>query len=284
DFHDDPLIIVNCHRMPLRLVLTHFAPLDSLERVCLKVIVPENPCVEEPIRFRYPKNKWMICTDPSGVRRQEARLIPFEHGELAFRQNWLIFNPDGTNTISMALSFLEKRMEMRAHTNVRWAMLFLGKVKAVEGIPVLLKYIDYQYTTHGLLEESYPAVKALTMIGRSAVKPVLDALGFEHNELRRRLMTQVLVNILGLKETLEVLNARSKQRQEDEKMRLISLLHLRKTGDQVAERALDELTKNHGADWLSVIARGPVTPYDLAVRDCFIEQHRPPWWFEAMRK
>ncbi|MCS7161211.1 MAG: hypothetical protein RMJ19_12130, partial [Gemmatales bacterium] len=186
--------------------------------------------------------------------------------------------------LDKGIHFVDSSVKKGNTLNVRWAMLFLGKVKAVEGIPVLLKYIDYQYTTHGLLEESYPAVKALTMMGRSAVKPVLDALGFEHNELRRRLMTQVLVNILGLKETLEVLNARSKQRQEDEKMRLISLLHLRKTGDQVAERALDELTKNHGADWLSVIARGPVTPYDLAVRDCFIEQHRPPWWFEAMRK
>lgn len=99
---------------------------------------------------------------------------------------------------SAAIEFIGRRLYAKEPLNVRWAMFALGRDKAEEGVDILLKYIDYQYTTSKLLGESYPAVLALTQIGKPAAEAALKQIGSEPIPLRARLMGHVVRNVLGV--------------------------------------------------------------------------------------
>jgi hypothetical protein len=102
------------------------------------------------------------------------------------------------NLISQAITFIDERLHADKPLQVRWAMLYLGKRKAKAGVPVLLKYLDYRYTTCGILEESYPAVRALTQIGNPAADAAQDELvGRDQSDLRVRLLTAVVGAVDG---------------------------------------------------------------------------------------
>src|SRR5665213_169729 len=117
-------------------------------------------------------------------------VIPFDYGQIAYYNN-----PDRdkeklhVNLVSQAITFIDERLKADKPLQVRWAMFYLGKRKAKEGVPVLLKYLDYHYTTCGILEESYPAVRALTQIGQPAADAAFDELvGKDQSNLRVRLL------------------------------------------------------------------------------------------------
>ena len=104
------------------------------------------------------------------------------------------------NLVNQAITFIEERLKANKPLQVRWAMFYLGKRKAKAGVPVLLKYLDYRYTTCGILEESYPAVRALRQIGQPAADAAFDALvGKEQSDLRVRLLTAVVGAVEGEK-------------------------------------------------------------------------------------
>jgi hypothetical protein len=128
-------------------------------------------------------------------------VIPFDYGEIAYRNNP---DPDKekvrVNLVKQAIIFIDERLKADKPLQVRWAMFYLGKRKAKEGVPVLLKYLDYRYTTCGILEESYPAVRALTQIGKPAADAAFDELvGKEQSDLRVRLLTAVVRAVDGLR-------------------------------------------------------------------------------------
>lgn len=105
-----------------------------------------------------------------------------------------------------AMNFVEQKAKSDNSANVRWAMFYLGKHKDSKGIPVLLKHIDYKYTTCGILEESYPALKALRLMGEAATEPTLKELLKEKTDLRSQLLCRALIAIEGREKTAKMLN------------------------------------------------------------------------------
>jgi hypothetical protein len=153
----------------------------------------------------------------------------FAYGEVAYCNN---LDPDVAKAdnalVDQAVTFIKERLEADKPHQVRWAMLFLGKREAEEGIPVLLKYIDYRYTTCGVLEESYPAVRALTQVGKPAADAALDELtARDQSELRGKLLYQVVRAVNGYFPTQEMLEARiAGAKDEAQKKRLQRALDL----------------------------------------------------------
>ncbi len=128
-------------------------------------------------------------------------MTSFDFGQIAYYNNP---DPDKekvrVNLVSQAITFIDERLQANKPLQVRWAIFYLGKRKAKEGVPVLLKYLDYRYTTCGILEESYPAVRALTQIGASAADAAFDALvAKDQSDLRIRLLTAVVAAVDGPK-------------------------------------------------------------------------------------
>ena len=144
----------------------------------------------------------MLLPGPFGLREPIAGVdfcssepvvngvIPFSAGEIAYYNN---LPPDNehprADLVNLAVSFIDERLCAKHPLPVRWAMLYLGKRQAKDGIPVLLKHLDYQYTTCGVLEESYPAVRALTQIGKPAGEAALvELLTQDESPLRLKLL------------------------------------------------------------------------------------------------
>jgi hypothetical protein len=128
-------------------------------------------------------------------------IIPFDYGETAYYQ---IPDLDEEKArvilVNQAVTFIDERLHADKPLQVRWAMFYLGKRKAKEGVPVLLKHLDYRYTTCGILEESYPAVRALTQIGQPAADAAFDELvGKDQSDLRVRLLAAVVGAVEGPK-------------------------------------------------------------------------------------
>jgi len=91
----------------------------------------------------------------------------------------------------------EKDIPPEPASQLRSAMYLLGELRTVDGIPVLLEHIDYQYSPYGVLAESFPAVRALANIGMPAVQAILAALPKEASALRRQLMCSVIYKVHG---------------------------------------------------------------------------------------
>ena len=152
--------------------------------------------------YPYEEKRSDDIDDKTGARKVKG-MIPFDYGEIAYRNNP---DPDPdketgqVNLVNQAITFIDERLQANKPLQVRWAMFYLGKRKAKEGVPVLLKYLDYRYTTCGILEESYPAVRALTQIGQPAADAAFDALvGNEQSDLRVRLLAAVVGAVDGAK-------------------------------------------------------------------------------------
>jgi len=134
--------------------------------------------------------------------------VDFAKGETVYVQARDTFGPNPEdNSAEQAIRFIRTRMKANNPLQVRWAMLFLGKVKAAEGIPVLLEYLDYRYTTHGIVEESYAALKALRQIGKPAAEAARKELAKEQSDLRTELLCRVVLSVEGKEKGLETLAA-----------------------------------------------------------------------------
>jgi hypothetical protein len=195
-----------------RRVLTDWLPLSQYNRILwiakTRLI---NGKLDTEVDHLGQHGDWKI--DLSPYKGQESRddvdydsgaplvngVIPFDFGEIAYYNNP---DPDKekvrVNLISQATTFIDERLHADKPLQVRWAMLYLGKRKAKAGVPVLLKYLDYHYTTCGILEESYPAVRALTQIGKPASDAAFDELvGKDESDLRVRLLAAVVRAVDG---------------------------------------------------------------------------------------
>jgi len=152
---------------------------------------------------------------------QQAGTLSFSWGEVAYAYNRASFDPNSEDNSSYrATQFIESRMKERNPLQVRWAMFYLGKWRFDEGIPVLLKYIDYRYTSCGILEESYPALKALRQIGKPAAEAALKAITTETKDLRIELLCNAVVSVEGLDKTKKLLDQRvADAKNTDEKKR-----------------------------------------------------------------
>jgi hypothetical protein len=177
----------------LRRMLTDHLPLSQLSRV---LWLAETRADETVVRYlgqiyRGPRPEFSYNHEP----------FPFSYGERAFAANCHLFKKDsalGTDITTLAIQFIDDEVKKKRPLNVRWAMFFLGECKCKEGIAPLIKHIDYCYTTYPILEESYPAVRALTQIGAPAASATGFALFYEHNDLRLRLLCHTILRIDGI--------------------------------------------------------------------------------------
>jgi hypothetical protein len=190
-----------------RRVLTDWLPLLKYNRTLWVANTQRINGILETDVFYYGKFPSIVSKEENGevafdiVAPEVNGVIPFDYGEIAYRNNP---DPDKekvrVNLISQATTFIDERLHADKPLQVRWAMFYLGKRKAKAGIPVLLKYLDYRYTTCGVLEESYPAVRALTQIGKPAADAAFDELvGKDQSDLRVRLLTAVVRAVDGPK-------------------------------------------------------------------------------------
>ncbi|HVS38570.1 MAG TPA: hypothetical protein VMS17_23645 [Gemmataceae bacterium] len=144
-------------------------------------------------------------------------VIPFTSGQVAYCNNP---DPDKkrvrVNLVHEAVSFIDERLTTENPLQVRWAMLYLGKRKAEDGIPILLKHVDYRYTTCGLVEESYPAAKALIQIGKPAAEAaMLEVLEQDESPLRLKLLAYVANSVRGARLTRGMLQNRLEQAKDE---------------------------------------------------------------------
>ncbi len=95
---------------------------------------------------------------------------------------------------------IRQAREIRDKDGKDFILYLLGEMHATAAIPTLLSQIDFDSTgngNHGNNLHCYSAEGALTRIGISAVDPIIDALGEEQDETRRKLMVSVLFHALG---------------------------------------------------------------------------------------
>jgi hypothetical protein len=144
-------------------------------------------------------------------------LTDFSAGEAAYHANR---QRAGAN--EAARNFVLKTMHEKNPHQVRWAMFFLGLQRDVTSIPLLIEHVDYLYTPGALLEEAYPAVKALTLLGRPTSLSALEAIETTDSDLRIKLLSKVIVNVEGpadagrliTRRIQATLDAKTKQRLE----------------------------------------------------------------------
>lgn len=100
-------------------------------------------------------------------------------------------------------------------TTFRYAMMLLGRFRAPEGVDVLIEKIDRRYTNCELLEENFPAVKALIQIGKPAAKKLIETLRTEYDENRMRLMGFALAGIEGKERAIELVRDLERSEQDE---------------------------------------------------------------------
>jgi hypothetical protein len=163
---------VRARKASVRRILTDWLPLSEYERV---LWVAESYARDDMLRtevlFRGPMPLEEGLEGVSGV--------DFELGQVAYRRALALARPqDIEKVVAKAVEFIRPRMEVGRTSQVRWAMLVLGRLHAEMGIEPLIRYIDYQYTTCPLLEETYPAVRALIWMGEPAADAALVELNW----------------------------------------------------------------------------------------------------------
>jgi hypothetical protein len=201
---------IEARRKPIRTILTDYLPLSDYNRVlwvAYTSMMDGKPDTEV----------WYLGGSLRSIRAPRyfpGTIASFFDGEDAFA-----WNPPSREAVQTALSFIRTQMELKEPRQVRWAMLFLAKSKAEDGVPVLLKHLDYKYTTCGRIEESFPAVKALREYGPRGRDAALEALARPESALRRRLLCHVLIAATG-KEQAGLLLRRALESASEEAVRV----------------------------------------------------------------
>lgn len=124
--------------------------------------------------------------------RAPAEALSFSDGEKAFRRL-----PKSQAGIKAAADYITAQLASKTPHQVRWAMLYLGKHKVSQQMPLLIKHLDYKYTTCAILEESHPAVRALALMGKAASGAALKEITKESKDLRLKLLCHLVLLVEG---------------------------------------------------------------------------------------
>lgn len=199
-------IRVRAHGQTVRSILTDFVPLSEFRRV-LWVSETENSLKTTEVRFKggYPYEPLFHAEEfpdhPERTRDNPNPFLDFGNGQGAYYGNAI-----NEKTQRAAVEWIVDEMKKKEPRQVRWAMFFLGKHKCQEAALLLLKHLDYRFTECGVIEESYPAVKGLTGMGKSITPVLAAALEKETNETRLRLLAKTLFNLHGPQESAKIIN------------------------------------------------------------------------------
>ena len=124
--------------------------------------------------------------------KHPAEHLPFAAGEKAFLRT-----PKSEAGIRSAADYITTQLALKTPHQVRWAMFYLGKHKVAKEIPVLLKHLEYKYTTCEILEEAYPAAGALALMGKEASEAILKEITKQSNDLRLKLLCRLILLVEG---------------------------------------------------------------------------------------
>jgi len=200
---------VQAANIDLRSAVTESIPLTACRPLlwhAITNVIGKQTCVHLSIGWRIP----VVEQGPG-----PTTTAPFTQGEPAYRRN-----PVLDNTIAYAKDYIEDQMKGGKPFQVRWAMLFLGKAKAQDGIPLLLKYIDYKYALSNWLEEAYPATKALSMMGRPGSAAALKALATETAVLRLKILCRVVLMVEGQEAGAKAIEAEAVKTDQAQQQRI----------------------------------------------------------------
>lgn len=166
--------------------ITCFLPLSQRRRILwhCTTIVDDQP-LRATLWFGLPIARYWR---PSALSSE----LSFALGEEAFRMY-----PVSADNIRAAAEFISQQMEAEKPHQVRWAMFFLGKGRAVNEMPLLFKHIAYKYSDGSVVEEMYPAVGALAMMGAAAADEALKQLQSEEDPVKLELLVQVVRCVMG---------------------------------------------------------------------------------------
>lgn len=182
-----------------RQILSNFLPMADSGRILWQAYTVNAPNNKSKTTFFY---EYLNSRLP--VRVTEApRPVPFDLGELAYK-----INPDVPEVRDQALAFLTAQLKMAKPLQVRWAMFYLGKYKIERSVPTLLENIGYEYSPSPLVEERFPALRALREIGVPAANAALQKLLDEaNNPLRLELLCRVIISVNGVQEGTKEIDA-----------------------------------------------------------------------------
>jgi hypothetical protein len=181
--------------LPVRRLLTDYVPLSDYHRLIWSArSYPKDGTYQTYVEFRGPWSPERALS----VFKPDALAGDFAGGQESYQRSGVADQRERW-TVDQAIDFIRSRLKKKQPHQVRWAMFYLGRDKAEKGIPVLLEHIDYCYTAGALVEESYPAVKALRQLGTPSTLPVLARLRGEDDPQRLRLLCHVLASVEGQK-------------------------------------------------------------------------------------
>jgi hypothetical protein len=149
------------------------------------------------------------------VTKSPASIVPFGHGEDAYRQNK---KTGGEQNVAM--EFLSNEMKKDTPHQARWAMFYLSQFEDAEITNTLLKHLAYCYSEIGPLEERYPAVLSLVMQGEPAVEPAIQQLLAEEDPFRTKLLMYVVLAVKGKDEGQKSIRAKAATLSEKQRDRI----------------------------------------------------------------
>jgi hypothetical protein len=142
-------------------------------------------------------------------------LVPFSEGEDA-----LYRNAKSPEAVAAAIDYINAQMKTESPFQVRWAMFYLGKQGVPEAVPLLLEHLAYKYTTCGVLEESYPAALALSMMGKQGSEAALKAMNAETDGLRLKLLCRVVLLVEGQDAGAKAVEAEAAKLSDEQRQRI----------------------------------------------------------------
>ncbi|MDQ2731829.1 MAG: hypothetical protein M3Y56_09240 [Armatimonadota bacterium] len=200
DYNDwDTKVHIISNNTSIRDILTDHVPLTGYWRVLwIAATRPFGGKRETWLQYHgVPETRsffyWNAASHPSGT---------FADGELAYATE-----PDSQELNDQAMGFIDARIKETKPLQVRWAMLFLGKNKVQQGIPTLLKYLDYQYTTCPLPLDEFPALHAMVDMGKPGADAAMGAVSSETSDLRLQLLCRAVIGVRGLPEARKLIAA-----------------------------------------------------------------------------
>jgi hypothetical protein len=199
----DPItkVAINASEEKVRDILTDFVPLHRYNRFLwhAETVQDRQGLADTSVAFKGPMNERTLAYLVS----QQKKPVDFSSGQLAFFDK---SSEGDRQVIEEAVGFIDRQMKEKKHRQVRWAMFFLGKEKAEKGIPVLVQYIDYRYTKSKVVEESFPALRALVQIGRPASIVAYSLMEGETDPERLELLFLVVLGVEGPEQTRREMN------------------------------------------------------------------------------
>ncbi len=204
---------VGAKDLTLRSILTNYIPFSQYNRILWNAETLEVDGKTETWVQHYGGG---FSTDRQPIA---DTLIPFSEGEVAYARN-----ANSEEASKSAIDYIQSQFATGKTRQVRWAMLFLARSKTYQSIPLLLKHLEYRYTTVPVVEEAFPAVRALIEMGKPAASAALTQIKSEDDMHKLELLASIVMRIYGPDEGRRQIEAAASDIPETRKHKLMGAL------------------------------------------------------------